>query len=350
MLRTLVANPARIYMVTWLILRGSSFFTLRSLYARTEAQLLVDIDLEHPVDASSDGWSDEDVSKEQPIEDLPPYVPSAETIPPCNGIRDTLITGSTDPRHAAAWSKWVGRGQVRKWVVFVHLVKSVDSGMSSMLRISTEIFRLKSTKMHAAAVVGMLIGGGLDFVGGSESKDNLLAVDVGTIANDADTNIATDANNEQVEDCDDDENKEVISDYDGNIQQNVDMSMKKPKNQQKSNRTTTTCNEIILCSLDILKKIPDETHLGALLLPPTPTTNQQESLLPPHQVPLPNNDNHKDELHPAVVAAVQNPLNNANLTPDLPTDQDYRHITIRVGPDQTDFVFVEGLSMLFDPV
>ncbi|KAJ3863174.1 hypothetical protein EV359DRAFT_43646 [Lentinula novae-zelandiae] len=94
------------------------------LFARTEAQALVDIDLEHPADASSDGCSDEDLSEEEPTEDLPPYVPSAETIPPCNGIRDVLITGSTDPRHAAAWGKWVWRGRVRKWDGLVGLVRS----------------------------------------------------------------------------------------------------------------------------------------------------------------------------------------------------------------------------------
>ncbi|KAH7870954.1 uncharacterized protein C8R40DRAFT_1175185 [Lentinula edodes] len=100
------------------------------LVARTEAQALIDIDPEHPADASSDGSSDEDLSEEEPAEDLPPYVPSAKTIPPCNGIRDVLITGSTDPRHAAAWGKWVWRGRVRKWDGLVGLVRSVDSGPS----------------------------------------------------------------------------------------------------------------------------------------------------------------------------------------------------------------------------
>ncbi|KAJ3904439.1 hypothetical protein F5879DRAFT_801637 [Lentinula edodes] len=100
------------------------------LVARTEAQALIDIDPEHPADASSDGSSDEDLSEEEPAEDLPPYVPSAKTIPPCNGIRDVLITGSTDPRHAAAWGKWVWRGRVRKWDGLVGLVRS-PSGSSS---------------------------------------------------------------------------------------------------------------------------------------------------------------------------------------------------------------------------
>ncbi|KAJ3877178.1 hypothetical protein F5051DRAFT_330348 [Lentinula edodes] len=99
------------------------------LVARTEAQALMDIDPEHPADAPSDGSSDEDLSEEEPVEDLPPYVPSAKTIPPCNGIRDVLITGSTDPRHAAAWGKWVWRGRVRKWDGLVGLVRS-PSGSS----------------------------------------------------------------------------------------------------------------------------------------------------------------------------------------------------------------------------
>ncbi|KAJ3917484.1 hypothetical protein F5877DRAFT_44599 [Lentinula edodes] len=99
------------------------------LVARTEAQALMDIDPEHPADAPSDGSSDEDLSEEEPAEDLPPYVPSAKTIPPCNGIRDVLITGSTDPRHAAAWGKWVWRGRVRKWDGLVGLVRS-PSGSS----------------------------------------------------------------------------------------------------------------------------------------------------------------------------------------------------------------------------
>jgi len=59
---------------------------------------------------------------------LPPYVPSPQTIPSCNGIRDVLITGSTDPRHAAAWGKWVWRGRVRKWDGLVGLVRSADNG------------------------------------------------------------------------------------------------------------------------------------------------------------------------------------------------------------------------------
>ncbi|KAJ3715535.1 hypothetical protein C8R42DRAFT_645911 [Lentinula raphanica] len=65
-------------------------------------------------------------SQEQ--DELPPYVPSVETIPPCNGIRDVVITGSTDPRHAAAWGDWVWRGRVRKWDGMVGLVRSVNNG------------------------------------------------------------------------------------------------------------------------------------------------------------------------------------------------------------------------------
>jgi len=60
--------------------------------------------------------------------DLPPYVPSPQTLPPCNGVRDVLLTGSTDPRHAAAWGKWGWRGRVRSWDGLVGLVRSVDNG------------------------------------------------------------------------------------------------------------------------------------------------------------------------------------------------------------------------------
>jgi len=60
--------------------------------------------------------------------DLPPYVPSPQTLPLCNGVRDVLLTGSTDPRHAAAWGKWGWRGRVRSWDGLVGLVRSVDNG------------------------------------------------------------------------------------------------------------------------------------------------------------------------------------------------------------------------------
>ncbi|KAJ3844549.1 hypothetical protein F5878DRAFT_525570 [Lentinula raphanica] len=64
------------------------------------------------------------IGNSQEQDELPPYVPSVETIPPCNGIRDVVITGSTDPRHAAAWGDWVWRGRVRKWDGMVGLVRS----------------------------------------------------------------------------------------------------------------------------------------------------------------------------------------------------------------------------------
>ncbi|KAJ3904290.1 hypothetical protein F5879DRAFT_802027 [Lentinula edodes] len=84
------------------------------LAARTQD---MNIEVEHYADGS-----------EELIEDLPPYVPSDKTIPPCNGVLDVLITGGTDPRHAAAWGNWVWRGRVRKWDGLVGLVGSVDSG------------------------------------------------------------------------------------------------------------------------------------------------------------------------------------------------------------------------------
>ncbi|KAJ4487154.1 hypothetical protein C8J55DRAFT_487309 [Lentinula edodes] len=84
------------------------------LAARTQN---MNIEVEHCADGS-----------EELIEDLPPYVPSDKTIPPCNGVLDVLITGVTDPRHAAAWGNWAWRGRVRKWDGLVGLVASVDSG------------------------------------------------------------------------------------------------------------------------------------------------------------------------------------------------------------------------------
>lgn len=57
---------------------------------------------------------------------LPPYVPSPQTIPPCDGVRDVLLTGTTDPRHAAAWGKWAWKGRVRTWDGLVGLVRSAE--------------------------------------------------------------------------------------------------------------------------------------------------------------------------------------------------------------------------------
>ncbi|KAF5345268.1 hypothetical protein D9757_014426 [Collybiopsis confluens] len=55
--------------------------------------------------------------------DLPPYIPSPSTIPLCTGIRDILVTGSTDPRHANAWGNWTWKGRVRKWDGLIGLVR-----------------------------------------------------------------------------------------------------------------------------------------------------------------------------------------------------------------------------------
>lgn len=57
---------------------------------------------------------------------LPPYVPSPQTIPPCDGVRDVILTGTTDPRHAAAWGNWAWRGRVRTWDGMVGLVRSAE--------------------------------------------------------------------------------------------------------------------------------------------------------------------------------------------------------------------------------
>ena len=58
--------------------------------------------------------------------DLPPYVPSPSTIPVCNGIRDVIITGTTDARHANAWGKWSWKGRVRKWDGLIGMVRECD--------------------------------------------------------------------------------------------------------------------------------------------------------------------------------------------------------------------------------
>ncbi|KIK59378.1 hypothetical protein GYMLUDRAFT_678441 [Collybiopsis luxurians FD-317 M1] len=57
------------------------------------------------------------------LSDLPPYVPSPSTIPVCNGIRDVIITGTTDARHASAWGKWAWKGRVRKWDGLIGMIR-----------------------------------------------------------------------------------------------------------------------------------------------------------------------------------------------------------------------------------
>jgi hypothetical protein len=73
----------------------------------------------------------DDSSEESEDIEPPPYVPSPETIPLCDGIRDVVLTGSTDPRHAAAWGKWAWKGRVRSWDGLVGLVRSADTGLAS---------------------------------------------------------------------------------------------------------------------------------------------------------------------------------------------------------------------------
>jgi hypothetical protein len=82
-----------------------------------------------PSQSSSQTGSEDDTQEEsQPSNDLPSYVPSLQTLPACTGIRDVLITGSTDKRHADAWGKWVWKGRVRKWDGLIGLVRSPGSG------------------------------------------------------------------------------------------------------------------------------------------------------------------------------------------------------------------------------
>ncbi|KAJ3983586.1 hypothetical protein F5890DRAFT_1413391 [Lentinula detonsa] len=91
----------------------------------------MNVENENPVsDPLSSNGEGESLQDDETINDLPPYVPSAETLPPCNGIRDVLITGNTDPRHAAAWGNWVWKGRVRKWDGMVGLVRSANNGVS----------------------------------------------------------------------------------------------------------------------------------------------------------------------------------------------------------------------------
>ncbi|KIK59375.1 hypothetical protein GYMLUDRAFT_245443 [Collybiopsis luxurians FD-317 M1] len=76
-----------------------------------------------------DGSSLPDSTMEEPDSDsdsdsdLPPYVPSPSTIPVCNGIRDVIITGTTDARHANAWGKWAWKGRVRKWDGLIGMIR-----------------------------------------------------------------------------------------------------------------------------------------------------------------------------------------------------------------------------------
>ncbi|KAJ3733312.1 hypothetical protein DFJ43DRAFT_995509 [Lentinula guzmanii] len=105
--------------------------------ARAQARGM-NVENENPVgDPLSSNGEGESLQEDETINDLPPYVPSAQTLPPCNGIRDVLITGNTDPRHAAAWGNWVWKGRVRKWDGMVGLVRSANNGVSINLFLSS---------------------------------------------------------------------------------------------------------------------------------------------------------------------------------------------------------------------
>ncbi|KAJ3784803.1 hypothetical protein GGU10DRAFT_19571 [Lentinula aff. detonsa] len=100
--------------------------------ARAQARGM-NVETENPVgEPLSSNEESESLQEDETINDLPPYVPSAETLPPCNGIRDVLITGNTDPRHAAAWGNWVWKGRVRKWDGMVGLVRSANNGSNGI--------------------------------------------------------------------------------------------------------------------------------------------------------------------------------------------------------------------------
>ncbi|KAF5345266.1 hypothetical protein D9757_014429 [Collybiopsis confluens] len=91
---------------------------LRAVRARDEAesQAQFGVDSFAPSEGSSsstDSSSSAYANAETEV-DLPAYVPSPSTIPPCNGIRDVLVTGTTDGRHAEAWRRWAWKGRVRK--------------------------------------------------------------------------------------------------------------------------------------------------------------------------------------------------------------------------------------------
>lgn len=92
---------------------------------------LSDQDIHNSDAETSDADSDFSSSSIDSMDsDLPPYVPSPQTIPPCDGVRDVLVTGTTDPRHAAAWGNWIWRGRVRTWDGLVGFVRSAELGVS----------------------------------------------------------------------------------------------------------------------------------------------------------------------------------------------------------------------------
>ncbi|KIK59368.1 hypothetical protein GYMLUDRAFT_678232 [Collybiopsis luxurians FD-317 M1] len=106
---------------------------LRAVRARNEAEVALDAstlvgDVPNADPASNDSsvtvQGSSSSSDSIPDEsNLPSYVLSPSTIPPCNGIRDILLRGTTDPRHANAWGNWSWKGRVRKWDGLIGLVR-----------------------------------------------------------------------------------------------------------------------------------------------------------------------------------------------------------------------------------
>ncbi|KAF4573635.1 hypothetical protein EYR36_008153 [Pleurotus pulmonarius] len=87
-------------------------------------------------DASYTSSDDADLPVDDPL-----------VLPPCNGVRDILILGSTDPPHALAWHLFVFRGRIRPW-----------DGLVGILRVS------KDRYLGDAFFYGYIVGG-KNFVG-----------------------------------------------------------------------------------------------------------------------------------------------------------------------------------------
>lgn len=91
---------------------------------RTQASVLeMDVDGDEDgegwmdVDSEDDEESDRDVDVEDPL-----------IAPPCHGVRDVLIHGSSDPPHALAWHPFVFRGRVRPWDGLVGILRVSKDG------------------------------------------------------------------------------------------------------------------------------------------------------------------------------------------------------------------------------
>lgn len=58
-------------------------------------------------------YSDNDESEAESDDEAYGHTQSPSHIPVCNGVRDILFTGGTDPQHAAAWGDYTFFGRVR---------------------------------------------------------------------------------------------------------------------------------------------------------------------------------------------------------------------------------------------